>query len=331
MRILLWLAGLVAIAVLAGALYMFRMPGRSHTGSLPPPTPPEAASRQRLWRHVWTLAGDIGERNLWRYEALDAAAKYVHDTLETFGYHVRVQTFEVHGKIAKNIAAELPGTTRAEEIIVVGAHYDSVPGSPGANDNATGVAAVLELARLLAAHSLARTVRFVAFVNEEMPFYQTAGMGSWVYARQARARGEHIVAMWSLETIGYYSDQPGSQQYPVPFGWFYPEVGNFVGFVGNLASRRLVHRSIAAFRQHTAFPSQGVAAPEWLTGIAWSDHWAFWQAGYEAIMITDTALFRYPFYHTPGDTPEKIDYDRMARVVLGLRRVVAVLAATDTP
>jgi Zn-dependent M28 family amino/carboxypeptidase len=331
MRSILWLTGLVVVAALAGGLYMFRMPGQSYSGPLSPLTPPEAEIRQRLWRHVSTLAGDIGERHLWRYEALDAAARYVHAALTRLGYEVTVQSFEVDGKTVKNLAAELPGTTRAEEIIVLGAHYDSVQDSPGANDNATGVAAVLELARLLASHSLARTVRFVAFVNEEMPFYRTDGMGSLVYARQARARAEHLVAMWSLETIGHYSDEPGSQQYPAPFGWFYPDVGNFIGFIGNLASRGLLHRSIAAFRQHTAFPSQGVAAPAWLTGIAWSDHWAFWQAGYEALMITDTAPFRYAFYHTPGDTPEKIDYDHMARVVLGLQRVVEVLAATATP
>jgi Zn-dependent M28 family amino/carboxypeptidase len=185
---------------------------------------------------------------------------------------------------------------------------------------------VLELARLLRRQPLARTIRFVAFANEEAPFFQTEGMGSWVYARHARGRGEQIVAMLSLETIGYYSDAKGSQQYPFPFGIFYPQVGNFIGFVGNTASRALVRRSIGSFRRHTAFPSEGTAAPGWLTGIGWSDQWAFWQEGYAAIMVTDTALFRYAQYHTPYDTPDKIDYDRTARVVVGLARVLADLA-----
>lgn len=325
------LGSAMALVALLGVAYVIRMPGHSYTRPLPPLTAAEDEVRQRLARHVWTLAGTIGERNLWRYEALVAAARYVESTLRDLGYDVATQGFAVGGKTVENLEAVLPGVSRAEEIIVVGGHYDSVPGGPGANDNATGVAAVLELARLLAVQRLARTVRFVAFVNEEMPFFQTDGMGSWVYARRARSRGEHIVAMLSLETMGCYSDAIGSQQYPFPLGFFYPRTGNFIGFVGNTASRRLVHRSIAAFRQHTAFPSEGTAAPGWLTGVGWSDHWAFWREGYAAIMVTDTALFRYAPYHTPQDTPDKIDYDRTARVVVGLARVVAELAGAMAP
>jgi hypothetical protein len=190
---------------------------------------------------------------------------------------------------------------------------------------------VLELARLLAGQQLARTVRFVAFVNEEAPFFQTDAMGSWVYARRSRARGEQIVAMLAIETIGFYSDVVGSQHYPFPFGLLYPHTGNFIGFVGNIASRTLVHRSLAAFRQHTPFPSEGVAAPCWMTGIGWSDHWAFWQEGYPGVMVTDTALFRYAPYHTRADTPDRVNYERMARVVAGLARVVTALADAPIP
>jgi Zn-dependent M28 family amino/carboxypeptidase len=308
---------------------MMRMPGQSHTGILLPLTPEEKRIEQQLVHHIWVLAGDIGERNLWHYEAFAAAARYIETMLQGLGYSTTTQTFEVGGRAVKNVAAELPGTSHPAEIIVVGGHYDSVPGCPGANDNATGVAAMLELARLLAGQRLPRTVRFVAFANEEAPFFSTAGMGSWQYARQAHARGERIVAMLSLETLGYYSDTVGSQRYPFPFGLFYPRVGNFIGFVGNTASRHLVRRSIASFRQHAAFPSQGTAAPGWLTGVGWSDHWAFWQHGYAAMMITDTALFRYAPYHTPTDTPDKIDYASMARVVAGLASVVTDLARAD--
>jgi Zn-dependent M28 family amino/carboxypeptidase len=233
------------------------------------------------------------------------------------------------GQTVYNLETEVAGGARRNEIVVVGGHYDTVPGSPGANDNATGTAAVLELARLLAGQRLARTVRFVAFVNEEVPFFQTDTMGSWVYARRSRARGEQIVAMLSIETIGFYSDVVGSQHYPFPFSLFYPRTGNFIGFVGNIASRALVRRSIAAFRQHTSFPSEGVAAPGWMTGIGWSDHWAFWQEGYPGVMVTDTALFRYAPYHTREDTPDRVNYNHMARVVAGLARVVTTLA--DAP
>ena len=327
-RRVLVVAGVSILVLLLGVMSVIHLPGHSHTGPLPPLTTQEEAIRQRLAKHVWTLAGDIGERNLWRYQALESAARYVEATLLNIVYEVPSQAFEVEGKTVMNVAAEIMGKTRPEEILVIGGHYDSVLGSPGANDNASGVAAVLEIARLLAGQRLERTVRFVAFVNEEPPFFQTANMGSLVYARGAYGRGEQIVGMLSLETLGYYSDTDRSQQYPFPFGLFYPRVGNFIGFVGNLASRRLVPRSIESFRRHTAFPSEGTAAPGWLTGIGWSDHWAFWRQGYTAIMVTDTALFRYGPYHTAADTPDKLDYDRTARVVTGLARVIPELAGS---
>ncbi len=211
--------------------------------------------------------------------------------------------------------------------MVVGAHYDSVAGTRGANDNASGTAAVLEVARLLAGRDLARTVRFVAFVNEEPPYFKTEQMGSRVYARRSRERGERIVAMLSIETIGYYRDEPGTQKYPFPFSLFYPAEGNFIGFVGNLGSRSLVRRCVGSFRSHAAFPSEGAALPGWITGVDWSDHWSFWKEGYAAVMVTDTAPFRYPWYHDSADTADRLDYERTARVVAGIARVVADLAS----
>ncbi len=133
--------------------------------------------------------------------------------------------------------------------------------------------------------------------------------------------------MLSLETIGYYSDESDSQHYPFPFSLIYPNTGNFIGFIGNISSRQLVRKSIRSFRSHTPFPSEGVAAPGWITGIDWSDHWSFWEEGYPAIMVTDTALFRYEHYHTMKDTPDRVNYDRTARVVMGLTRVITELAS----
>jgi Zn-dependent M28 family amino/carboxypeptidase len=220
----------------------------------------------------------------------------------------------------------LDGRGRAQELVVIGAHYDSVSGCPGANDNATGVAALLELAHRFASRAQHRTVRFVAFVNEEPPFFKTAQMGSVIYANAAKARGDRVAGMLSLETIGYYSDQRGSQQYPAPIARLYPDVGNFIGFVSNIGSARLLLKARKAFRRRTSFPLQSAAAPEAIAGVAWSDHWAFWQAGYSAMMVTDTAPFRYPWYHTSEDTPEKIDYDKLAQVVEGLEAVIESLA-----
>ena len=306
---------------------MTGMPGSSWSGPLPPLTGKEQLIHDNLKRHVEELAGRIGERNVWRPEGLAAAAGYIRKTLEGAGYTVSIQPFTSRGLTVNNLEAVLSGHGAADEIIVAGAHYDSVAGRPGANDNASGVAALLELARLLAGTALPRTVRFVAFANEEAPFFYGDEMGSNLYAARAHAQGERIEAMLSLETIGYYTDQPASQRYPFPFNFFYPDTGNFIGFVGNLSSWRLVRRAIGAFRASTAFPSEGVAAPSGIEGVHWSDHWSFWQAGYPAIMVTDTAPFRYPHYHSATDTPEKLDYTGLARVTGGLAEVIVALAS----
>ena len=290
---------------------------------------------RELERHVRALAEEIGERHVWRYDALERAATYIEDSLRSSLYAVVPQAYEVdidHPLLTPaqrgvhNLEVEVGGRGRSHEIVVIGAHYDSIPGCPAANDNGSGVAAMLEIARLLADRTFERTLRFVAFVNEEPPFFRTSRMGSMVYAQRCRQRREKVVAMISLETIGYYSDEPASQRYPFPLSLFYPSVGNFIGFIGNLASRRLVRRVVSSFREHTSFPCEGAAVPGWITGIGWSDHWAFWKAGYPALMATDTALFRYPWYHTPQDTVDKIDFERMALVVAGLANVVEDLA-----
>lgn len=312
---------------LGAAIYfaMLRMPGQSHRGALPPLGDGERALSAELRRDVHELAGVIGERNVEQPEALEAAARFIEESLSRAGYEPRRQSYAVGRTSCHNLEVEIRGG-RSDEIVLVGAHYDSVIGAPGANDNATGVAATLALARRFAGAAPGRTVRFVAFVNEEPPHFQTADMGSVRYARRSRERGDRIVAMLSLETIGYFSDAAGSQAYPPPIGLFYPSTGDFVGFVGDLASRKLLREVIGDFRAHTLFPSEGAALPAVIPGVGWSDHWAFWQEGYRALMVTDTAPFRYPHYHTTSDTPDKVDYERMARVVAGLERVVRRLA-----
>lgn len=318
----------VAVAGLSawGISAMIWMPGESRRAPLPQPTEHEAALVTSLTKDIHALATGIGERNSARYEALLAAADYIDESFEAAGYPVERQRYEIDGKAFDNLEVERKGTTRPNEIVLIGAHYDSVPGSPGANDNGSGVAAVLALARAFAAKNPARTLRFVAFVNEERPFAQTPRMGSVIYAKRSRERGEWIDAMVSLETMGYFSDRPGSQHYPSVLSWVYPSQGDFIAFVGNWTSRRLLYRAIAAFRREATVPSEGGALPEGLPGVGWSDHWAFWQEGYPAIMLTDTAPFRYPAYHTPQDTSDQIDYGRLARVVAGLEVVIADLA-----
>ena len=267
-------------------------------------------------------------------------ADYVQRGFEEAAYKVERQTYNVVPRsvfglnevpeqplACHNLAVEIPGSEKPREIVVVGAHYDSVEGSPGANDNATGVAAVLTLARSFAGKKPGRTLRFLAFVNEEPPYFQTPSMGSLVYARRCQERQENVVAMLSLETIGYYSDEPASQNYPAPLGFFYSSKGNFVAFVGDTSSRSLVRTVVRTFRESGGFPSEGAATFGALPGVGWSDHWSLWQAGYSGVMLTDTAPYRYPYYHGALDRPDQIEYDRLARLVTGIRRVIAELAA----
>ena len=296
------------------------------TGELPTLASPHPAA-PRLRAHVEMLSATIGERNLWHYGALERAAQYISAQLTSSGYTPRRQTFELAKLPLSNVEAVVEGTARAGEIVVVGAHYDSVSVCPGANDNASGVAAVLELAGRFARMPRPRTIRFVAFVNEEPPFFRTAHMGSAVYANAARARGDRVVGMLSLETMGYYSDAKGSQRYPAPLGVLFPDVGNFIAFVANIGSARLLWQARRAFKRRTSFPLQSAVVPAAIPGVGWSDHWAFWQAGYAAMMVTDTAPFRYPWYHTADDTSDKIDYNRLAHVVDGLEAVIRSIAA----
>ena len=307
--------------------YMVAVPGASYRGALKPLTPDEKQIAGNLRKHVAAIASR--EHNVFKPAELEAAAQYLEKTLTGLGYAVATQRFPSGQLEVRNIEVEVKGSARAPEIVIVGAHYDSVLGAPGANDNGSGVAAVIELARLLRGSGPARTLRFVTFVNEEPPFSHSDAMGSRHYTRRARERGENIVAMFSLETIGYYSDAPGSQRYPFPLGLFFPSTGNFVAFVSNLSSRALLHEALASFRRHAGFPSEGVAAPAFIPGVDWSDHWSFWQEGWPALMVTDTAPYRYPHYHSGEDTPDKVDYERLARVVTGLHGMLRELVRVE--
>jgi peptidase M28-like protein len=307
-------------------LYTVRMPGPAFTGPLPPLTPNQVALRIALEQHVRFLAHTIGVRGDRNWTNVYRAAAYIERTLKALGYQVVSHEFSAYNRSYRNIEATLPGVNRPQEVVILGAHYDTAEEAPGADDNASGVAGVLELARVFAGDRQSRTIRFVFFPNEEPPSFPTANMGSRHYATAARAQNEQITAMLSIESIGYYDSEKGSQRYPFPLNLAYPDVGDFIGFVSNLRSRSLLVRAISAFRAHATIPTQGAAAPSWVPGVWWSDHWSFWREGYPAIMITDTALYRNPFYHTPEDTADKLDYGRMARVVHGLTHVVRAIA-----
>lgn len=316
MKVLLGIVVLVLIAI------VLVMAARRRPSVSAVPAAPETLVAE-LRRDVVALC-DIGERSTMVPEGLAAGADFIERELSAAGYRVERQTYRVQRDdvVAANLIVEIRGRTRPSEIVVIGAHYDSVTGTIGADDNASGVAAMLALARRFARVKPARTLRFVAFVNEEPPHFQTRDMGSWQYAKRCRDRGETIAAMVSLETIGYYSDAPGSQKYPAPLSAFYPNTGNFVAFVSNVSSRALNARCVRAFRARTKFPVESASLPEAVAGIGWSDQWSFWQFDWPAIMVSDTAPFRNPHYHESSDLPPTLDYARFAQVVEGLVGVI---------
>ncbi|MDX1583716.1 MAG: M28 family peptidase [Thermoanaerobaculia bacterium] len=321
-------ATIVVVLLLVACWWLtMRMPGKRFRGELPSPTESEIALGDQLRRDVETLALRIGERNIPREPNMRRTVDWLEEQLSSAGHSPRRCPYTYQGRSWDNLEVELPGSGLSDDILVVGAHYDSVIGSPGANDNGSGCAALLELARHFTVSPGSGTLRLVFFANEEPPTFLREGMGSFAYARACRERGETVTGMISLETIGTYFDEPGSQSYPFPLSLFYPSTGNFIAFVGNLRSRPLLHRSIAAFRQTASVPSEGGALPEMLPGVGWSDHWSFWRFGYPAIMITDTALFRDSTYHTPLDLPDHLDYQRFALVVEGLKGMIEELRA----
>jgi len=282
--------------------------------------------RVRLEDHVRRLAGEIGERNVFRPAALHAAEHYIQEMFTAAGYEVTAYPYSVEGVRSASLEVTCHGSVQSEEILLIGAHYDSVLGSPGADDNASAVAALLELARLFRARQPRRSVRFVAFTNEEPPFFFSARQGSRVYAREARRRGDDIRVMLSLEMLGYYQDAPGSQRYPPLFRFLYPDRGDFIALVSNFRSRSIMRRFARLFRERSAFPLEHAATFAVIPGVAWSDHLSFWMNRYRAFMVTDTAFLRNPHYHGAGDTPDTLDYERLARVTEALDQALTALA-----
>lgn len=291
--------------------------------------PSAATLSDRLHDHVFHLASKIGQRNIFHLQALNAAAAYIRNEWVAQGYQVKAQYYQADGVQSENLEVSRPGKAKPHEIILVGAHYDTVAGSPGANDNASGIAALLELSRFFATVETEYTFRFVAFTNEEPPFFFWDQMGSAIYARRAKARHENIRLMISLEMLGSYSDKPGSQSYPLFLEYFYPDRANFIAMISNLASREELNQLVSSFKAYSDFPVESLATFEFVPGIAWSDHLSFWREGYPAVMVTDTAFYRYEAYHTAEDTPEKLNYLAMAQVVEGLFHALQALKLAE--
>ena len=283
--------------------------------------------QNNLKKTVYILSNEIGSRGYLQIASLEKTVDYITSELSLYGYDVSFQSYEVEGKSYKNIFVEIKGKKAPEKILVIGAHYDTVTGTPGADDNASGIAGLLEIARLLHDKSFDKTVRFVAFVLEEPPLFRSKFMGSYVYAQGLKERDEDIEGMICLEMIGYFTDKPKSQHFPLPFfGWLFPDKGNFITLLSNPQSKGFLSRVKDAFIKGTDLPVESLSTfsiiiPE----IDFSDHRSFWEFGYNALMVTDTAFYRNPNYHGISDTPETLDYTRMAKVVLGLKSAIEEL------
>ncbi len=298
------------------------------SGSLVGATWDESSVQASLAAYVRTLAGDLGPRSYKDPANLNAAAEFIFQRLASFGYDLTEQPYQVGELAVRNIIAERRGTEQPDRVIVIGAHYDTVAGSPGADDNASGVAVLLELARLHAETRFRKTVRFVAFTLEEPPFFRSRHMGSRVYARSLKERGEQVDAMLCLESVGYYSEAPGSQSFPWLVFWLrwrYPTTGNFLTIISDANSQPLQTQVRDALTAHMDVPVETYAGPWWIPGVDWSDHGSFWNEGYPAVMLTDTALFRNPHYHRPTDLPHRLDYRAMTELVRGLSGALTAL------
>jgi Zn-dependent M28 family amino/carboxypeptidase len=283
-----------------------------------------------LYRHVDRLAGLIGPRHVGKPQALAAAASLIENELGDMGYTVARQTYQASGQNVANLVAELPGDKRKDEIVILGAHYDTVSTTPGADDNASAVAVLLEVARMMHGRRLPRTVRFLAFACEEMPHFRTGEMGSQMYARQCRELGERIKGMLCLEMVGYFTSETGIQQIPpsIPkiFRPLFPQRGDFLAAVGNMRSVGLSWQFRRGFKQAVRFPLFSIALPEFFREIRLSDNSSFWDQGFPALMLTDTSFLRNPNYHLESDTPDTLDYKRMAEVVSGVTGGVCKVA-----
>jgi Zn-dependent M28 family amino/carboxypeptidase len=276
------------------------------------------AIRTNLESSVRFMAEEIGTRSFMEVRRLDRTAEYIEEKLSASGCSTGRQPFTYQNREYRNITGEVRG--KDPRVFVVGAHYDTVSGSPGADDNASGVAGMLELARLAAGREPPPlTLRFVAFCLEEPPVFRTSRMGSVVYAQALGNEGVKVEGMMALEMIGYYSDARCSQFYPLPaMRWFYPRRGNFLALVGDMRSRALTKKFREVFKRHSSLPVESLNTVSAVPGVDFSDHRSFWKFGYRAFMVTDTAFYRNPNYHTPGDVPSTLDFDRMTEAVMGL-------------
>jgi hypothetical protein len=316
LKIMLYILATAVLLIVALCLYMtqplIRIANIPSTISVDP---------ARLETHVRALSESFVPRDESHPENLDRCAAYIRREFESAHARVSEQPFSVYGKTYRNVIAHFGPETK--EVVVVGAHYDTAGPLPGADDNASGVAGLLELARLLGNGQLPIGVELVAYALEELPFFRSEQMGSAMHAKALKREGAVVRVMFSLEMIGYFSDAPDSQHFPISvLSLYYPSEGNFISVIGKMGAGTLVRRIKRSMAEATSLPVYSINAPRLIPGVDFSDHLSYWREGYPAVMITDTAFYRNANYHTIGDTAEKLDYRRMSQVVAGMYAAV---------
>lgn len=286
------------------------------------------ADPRNLEAHVRKLSGDFRQRDYRHPGVLEYAADYIAQQMQASGLTVERQKFKVDGNEYQNVIGRRGPPT--SERLVIGAHYDVFSQDqalPGADDNASGVAGLLELARMSASFKSSVSIDFVAYSLEEPPYFKTDQMGSAHHAESLRKDGVSLRGMIGLEMIGYFTDAPGSQEYPsMLLKLFYPSVGDFIAVVGNMDSRQLTREVRRLMRRTELLPVHSLNGPAEIPGVDFSDHASYWNRGYKAVMVTDTAFFRNKNYHTAGDLPETLNYAKMAQVVDAVSAAAAELS-----
>lgn len=278
-------------------------------------------SPERLHAHVIMLSETLSPRDYTQPRNLDACADYIAEDFKRAGATVTFQPYEALGRRYRNVIGRF-GVGLGNKL-VVGAHYDANSGTPGADDNASGVAALIELAYLIGSHPPTREIELVGYTVEEPPFYGSELMGSAIHAKSLAAAGEAISGVIALEMVGYFADARGSQSYPsILLRLIYPSRGNFIAVAGRSDQGDWIKAVKIRMRGATDLPVCSIRAPAMLPGIDFSDHRNYWPQGYPAVMITDTAFYRNRAYHEATDTADRLDYTRMAKVVVGLYEVV---------
>jgi hypothetical protein len=280
-------------------------------------------SVERLRRDVNRLCSEFTPRSYRDHDNLARAAEWIEGELRSSGLRVEIQEYELREGVYRNVIGIRESEHSDASAMIIGAHYDAYGDFPGADDNASGVAVLLELVRTLPAKAPLARQYFVAFCTEEPPFFGSNDMGSFHFARELLERRVPVDLMIALDLVGRYSDQPGSQRFPLPgLGLLYPDRGNFVAVVGDLGSGATIRRVKRGMLATGAIAVESFRAPAALAGVRWSDHDSFRRLGQPAVLVTDTAFMRNEDYHTRNDTPDKLDYERMAGLVRALHGVL---------